>query len=345
RPPPRAARHRSPRHHRLHLRPRRVHGLDRLRREQVRPARHARGAAGRVGAHGRAHDDRLAGTGGHADLGPDRPRRAARIHQAQRDAAGGRRSGGGAVRGHAGPARRRHGDPVAAHRVFAARLRQMRQSFLASLVVVCAPILARAQSLPPLPDTTGFGVHVLALARAPDNAVWVGTYGQGIFVLRQGAGSWEQIKHSSDTTGRTISFDFVHAFGFGPNGEIWYGTVGNGWGLSTDGGKTWTNWEFKQLGPEWQYVAPNGIATRGDTVYIATADGIKLSWDRGAIWAEITDSVGATTAQHVVGRLPDQYVQALAAGPEGSLWAAHLRGVARSSDGGRSWIEFPAPGR
>src|SRR5207244_10266326 len=59
----------------------------------------------------------------------------------------------------------------------------------------------------------------------------------------------------------------------------------------------------------------------------------------------ITDSAGATTAQHVLGRLPDQYVLALAAGPDGSLWAAGLRGVARSSDGGRSWIEFPAPGR
>src|SRR2546426_3630354 len=213
------------------------------------------------------------------------------------------------------------------------------------VLLVVTRFLGAQQSLPPLPDTTGFGVHVLALARAPDEAVWVGTYGQGIFVLRRGAGSWEQLRHSSDTTVRTISFDFVNAFGFGPNGEIWYGTVGNGWGLSTDAGKTWTNWELKQLGPEWQYVAPNGIATRGDTVYIGTADGIKLSWDRGATWAEITDSAGATTAQHVVGRVPDQYVQALAAGPDGSLWASEVRGVARSSDGGRSWTEFPAPAR
>src|SRR6267143_970289 len=123
-----------------------------------------------------------------------------------------------------------------------------------------------AQALPPLPDTSGFGVHVLAIARAPDKSIWVGSYGAGVFVLRPGASSWEQLRHSSDTTARSISWDFVHAFGFGPAGEIWYGTVGNGWGLSTDAGKTWTNWEFKQLGPEWQYVAPNGIVTRGDTV-------------------------------------------------------------------------------
>src|SRR2546429_3888904 len=203
-------------------------------------------------------------------------------------------------------------------------------ALLVAMILIGAPDPSGAQQLPPLPDTSGFGVHVLALARAPDNALWVGTYGQGIFVLRPGAGTWEQIRHSTDTSAHSISWDFVHAFGFGPGGEIWYGTVGNGWGLSTDGGKTWTNWDFSQLGPEWQYVAPNGIVTRGDTVYIATADGIKLSWDHGASWFEITDSLGAATAPHPWGgaRIGSQYVLALAAGPSGdrSLWAGHLHG-------------------
>jgi peptidase M23-like protein len=212
------------------------------------------------------------------------------------------------------------------------------------LALLAAGPLA-AQQLPPLPDPTGFGTHVLALARAPDGAIWAGTYGQGIFVLRQGAGSWEQLRHSADTAARSISWDFVHAFAFGGNGEIWYGTVGNGWGLSTDGGKTWRNWEFQELGPEWQYVAPNGVATRGDTVYVATADGIKLSWDRGGRWAEITDSAGATTARNVWGRISNQYVLALAADGAGSLWAGHLRGLARSTDGGRTWTDFPVPSR
>ena len=87
-------------------------------------------------------------------------------------------------------------------------LRIPHSAFLAVLILLVAPTLSRSQSLPPLPDTTGFGVHVLALGRAPDDAVWVGTYGQGIFVLRRGAGSWEQVKHSDDSTARTISFDF-----------------------------------------------------------------------------------------------------------------------------------------
>jgi murein DD-endopeptidase MepM/ murein hydrolase activator NlpD len=218
-------------------------------------------------------------------------------------------------------------------------------ALLASLISLATPALSRAQTLPPLPDTTGFGVHVLAIGRSPDNSVWVGTYGQGIFVLRSGAGAWERRSHSADTTARSISFDFVNAFGFGPAGEVWYGTVGNGWGLSTDGGKTWTNWTGDQLGPEWQYVAPNGIVIRGDTVYVATSDGIKLSRDRGATWSEITDSIGATTAAHPWGRIHSQYVLALARGSDGSLWAGHLRGLARSTDGGRSWTEYPTPVR
>jgi hypothetical protein len=124
---------------------------------------------------------------------------------------------------------------------------------------------ADAQTIPPLADSSGWGVHVLALARAPDSAIWVGTYGQGIYVLRPGATAWEHIQSSSDTAQHSISWDFVLAFGFGAQGEVWYGTVGNGWGVSADGGRTWKNWELRQLGPEWQYVAPTPSTSRRPT--------------------------------------------------------------------------------
>ena len=201
-----------------------------------------------------------------------------------------------------------------------------------------------AQNIPNLPDSSGWGVHVLAIAQAPDSALWVGTYGEGIFVLRPHAAAWERIRSSNDSTAHAISWDFVHAFGFGPRGQIWYGTVGNGWGLSTDGGKTWKNWEFRQLGPEWQYVAPDGIVTRGDTTYIATADGIKVTWDDGQTWRVITDSIGATTARDSVwGRIRNQYV--LAIGADAGLWIRHVRGREDSDDGGRHWTWTSAPGR
>ena len=223
----------------------------------------------------------------------------------------------------------------------------MRGACCVVAAVVGASSLA-AQHLPPLPDSTGWGVHVLAIARAPDGAIWVGTYGQGIFVLRRGVGSgaWERIQSSSDTSQHSISWDFVHAFAFGPRGEIWYGTVGNGWGLSTDGGKTWKNWEFRQVGPEWQYVAPNGIVIRGDTAYIATADGVKVTWDDGQTWRVITDSAGATTATDpVIGRIQNQYVTGILTPSPAQLYVHHLRGTAVSADGGRSWRETKRPSR
>ena len=156
-------------------------------------------------------------------------------------------------------------------------------------LVITSPIAAQ-QSLPSLPDTTGWGVHVLAAERGPDGSTWVGTYGRGIYRFRPGASRWEHIE--SDTTPGTISWDFVHAFGFGPRGQIWYGTVGNGWGVSLDDGRTWKNWTFDQLGPEWQYVTPRGIVTEGDTTYIGTADGVQITTNDGASWTALVDAVG-----------------------------------------------------
>jgi murein DD-endopeptidase MepM/ murein hydrolase activator NlpD len=160
--------------------------------------------------------------------------------------------------------------------------------FLIALVMVSP--LAAQQSLPSLPDTTGWGVHVLTAERGPDGSVWVGTYGQGIFRMRPGGDKWDHI--TSDTMPGSISWNFVHAFGFGPRGQVWYGTVGNGWGVSLDEGRTWKNWTFDQLGPEWQYVTPRGIVTAGDTTYIGTADGVQITVNDGASWVALVDPVG-----------------------------------------------------
>ncbi len=193
-----------------------------------------------------------------------------------------------------------------------------------------------APHLPPLPDSSGWGVHILALARGPDGAIWVGTYGEGIFVLRPGARQWENIRRiRGDSTGRSISFDFVHAFAFGEGREVWYGTVGNGWGFSRDGGRTWRNWEFGQLGPRWQYVAPNGIVRRGDTTYVATADGIRFTGNRGATWDSVMDGV--------TGALPSRYVLTVAPGRFGTLWVSTLRGVGEWRPGGRYVPTYPSP--
>jgi Peptidase family M23 len=207
------------------------------------------------------------------------------------------------------------------------------------------PFGAAAQSqLPPMPDSSGWGVHVLAAARDPTGTLWVGTYGQGIYRLPKGARAWEVIR--SDTTPGALSWDFVHAFGFGPRGQIWYGTVGNGWGLSTDGGRTWKAWTYDQLGPEWQYVAAGGIATRGDTTVVATADGLQITADDGVHWTAIGDSVGPLAkgpADTALPLLANEYVRRLGVDRRGWI-VSTLRGEQRLRHTADGWIAEPAGG-
>ena len=195
--------------------------------------------------------------------------------------------------------------------------------------------------IPPLPDSTGFGVHVLAVARDAQGAIWVGTYGQGIYRLPAGGREWESIRH--DSTKSSISWDYVQAITFGPRGEIWYGTIGNGWGLSTDGAATWRNWTYKELGPEWQYVAPSGIVVRGDTTVIGTADGLQVTTNNGARWSAVGDAAGPRAkgpADTVVPILKSEYVRRVAADRRG--WnVATLRGNQRLRWGPAGWEVQP----
>ncbi len=218
----------------------------------------------------------------------------------------------------------------------------LRLCFCFVVTALARPGALLAQTaIPPLPDTTGWGVHVLAVARDQRGSIWVGTYGHGMFRLPVGAQSWEQIRH--DTTKSSISWDFVQALAFGSRGQIWYGTIGNGWGLSTDGAATWKNWTYAQLGPEWQYVAPSGIAVRGDTTVIATADGLQVTTDDGASWSALADATGPRArgpADTVFPVLRSEYARRVA--PDRRGWnVATLRGSQRLIRGPAGWQAAP----
>jgi hypothetical protein len=197
-----------------------------------------------------------------------------------------------------------------------------------------------------LPDTA-WGTHALVVARARDDKFWVGTYGRGIFVFRTDSAKWERMV-AGDSTG--ISWGFVNSFAFPEDSSIWYGTIGNGWGRSSDGGKTWRNWTFTQLGPEWQYVIPDGLRSRGDTVYIATADGLRITTDDGntyrCIQAASRVAGGSTSktppcAEHIYS-LPTEYLLSFDVAPNGDIWVGHLSGISMSRDRGTSWRTFTA---
>src|SRR5215216_6415931 len=97
---------------------------------------------------------------------------------------------------------------------FSRLLRATRLSVHAALALaVLTPAMVRAQAGPaatapalqPLPDSSGWGVHVLTVARDPGGALWVGTYGRGIFRLPAGGTAWESIRR--DSSGTSISMD------------------------------------------------------------------------------------------------------------------------------------------
>ncbi len=214
-----------------------------------------------------------------------------------------------------------------------------------SAVLIPSAVSLHAQAAPPpLPDSTGWGVHVLTAARDSQGGLWVGTYGKGIFRLAPGAKRWVPIRR--DTSGTSISWDFVHAIAFGPRGQVWYGTIGNGWGVSLDGGRTWKNWTFDQLGPEWQYVAAGGIATRGDTTVIGTADGLQITTDDGAHWTAVVDRTGPPArgpADRALPLLQNEYVRGLVA--DGSGWTVStLRGSQRLRHTAAGWKVEPTEG-
>lgn len=206
-----------------------------------------------------------------------------------------------------------------------------------------APVLPTG--LPPvLPDSSGFGTHVLAIAVRNLNEMWVGTYGKGVYVMRPRARDWERIAtRANDTT--AISFNFVNSLGFGRGNTIWYGTVGNGFGRSSDGGKTWQNWASDELDKEYLYVAADGIRARGDTVYIATADGLLISRDAGSTWRCVKgesratggSAPGANPCAETIHALPTEYLLSIDVTDQGTIWAGHLKGVSMSTDRGQTW--------
>ena len=123
--------------------------------------------------------------------------------------------------------------------------------------------------------------------------------------------------------------------------------MGNGWGLSTDGGRSWRNWTYDQLGPEWQYVVPGGIGARGDTIVIATADGLQVTTDDGSSWTAIGDAVGPPArgpADTALPLLANEYVAGPAA-PTGWLVRTTCGATSGCGTGGRAGAPQPRPSR
>jgi hypothetical protein len=150
-------------------------------------------------------------------------------------------------------------------------------------------------------------------------------------VLPAGGVAWQQIQ--SDTSAGSLSWNFIHSIAFGAGGDVWYGTLGNGWGVSRDGGRTWHNWTLRELGPEWQYVAPAGIVVRGEAIWIGTADGVQVTRDGGEHWTAFVDAAGPAArgpADSALTVLPSEYVRRITRSRTGILLSTLSGSVALS---------------
>jgi photosystem II stability/assembly factor-like uncharacterized protein len=110
---------------------------------------------------------------------------------------------------------------------------------------------------------------------------------------------------------------------------IFAATVG-GLFRSQDDGETWV--------PDMEGIGPAGVDTRaiiltsdGSSLVATYGGGLFRRWPGTSRWQ-------ATTA-------PDAFVQAVAEGPDGTIYAGTIRGILRSDNGGSSWVAFSVADR
>ncbi|RLC43239.1 MAG: hypothetical protein DRH49_01825 [Candidatus Coatesbacteria bacterium] len=106
-----------------------------------------------------------------------------------------------------------------------------------------------------------------------------------------------------------------------------YHDVGEGVNLTMDGGETWENFNVNDgIGSN----NINDITSMGDTVYLATSGGgVAYSGDFGNTWERATTLDG----------LPSMLVYCIDTDGD-ALWVGTEKGLARSTDGGKTWEAF-----
>jgi hypothetical protein len=173
-----------------------------------------------------------------------------------------------------------------------------------------------------LPGSTGSRPFITSLAVDPAHpaTVYAATFGNGVFVSTNGAGSWAAAS-SGIRDSRIASLTFAP----GQTSTIYAGTYGGGVYRSNDGAQSWA-----PVNAGMQASLIGGLAldpTVSGTVYAATSDGVAVSSDFGATWRIASQGLPTIPVSAVV-LLPG--TGKLLAGTFGS-------GMYQSSDHGATW--------
>ena len=224
---------------------------------------------------------------------------------------------------------------------------------------------------PAFPLPAGF---VCALAAGPDGAVWAGTEDHGTWRHDPLENKWTQYTTAEglgeDTTyalvcdrqGRVWAGHGRHGVSVfngrkwknygvteGPLGERVYGIAvspldGDVW-IGTNAGLT----RYRIGTDDWRHITrAEGLpalgirhmafAANGDLFAATECDGLALARvaDGYAVWTKVSGIDSALVAPGAT-ELPSGGLNACLAAADGSLWVATLAGLARSTDGGRTW--------
>lgn len=176
------------------------------------------------------------------------------------------------------------------------------------------------------PDTIA-----LALAKTGDgqSVLYAGTMGCGVLRSNDKGGNW-------DTFGRTRCEETAE--GWMPadvrllavdasSVDVVYAAAGQAFFRSTDGGRSWEQYQLPTSSPIRDIVAD---PVRAQTVYLVTgSDGFWYTKDGGATWLKPDNRPFEEAELTTIAAVPDQAYHVIVGGSNGGVWA--------TSDSGQNW--------
>jgi len=183
------------------------------------------------------------------------------------------------------------------------------------------------------------GEHIFALATNPDNGdVWIASNG-GLSCYSTGTETWRHF-----TRAQGLESDQITALATNSRGDVYAGTLASGLMIAKNA-EDYANWRVI-AGPPAPPLLPSGeglpssqinavLATRDDTIWVATVAGLAQSSDAGATWKYLRGGDWKAKIEglaHQPASLPtppisnrellsEDYLTTLAADGRGLLWA------------------------
>jgi hypothetical protein len=206
----------------------------------------------------------------------------------------------------------------------------MRQSLLAWCVVgIFAAGRSAGQVVTQAPGESAAMpalVHVTSELQDSSGRIWVGTEGEGVWMLERG--KWTQYMKASG--GKGLGDEFVYALAMDRKGRLWAGQLNHGVSVFNDETwKTYTNWG-PNAGPVGSHVYALAVSPQDGDVWIGTDLGVSRYSEGRETWTHFGRPEG----------LPADQVRGIAVSKEGDVYlATALDGVlvGRAADNYAKW--------